>query len=66
MPPGQPYAITNNGLISGAAAIPGGKMHAFLWYKGRKLDIGSPGLGGPNSAALAATKGAKPWVRPRL
>jgi probable HAF family extracellular repeat protein len=56
MPPGQPYAITNNGLISGAAVIPGGKMHAILWYKGRKLDIGSRGLGGPNSAAFGGNQ----------
>jgi probable HAF family extracellular repeat protein len=56
MPPGQPYAITNNGLISGAAAIPGGTMHAVLWYKGRKLDIGSRALGGPNSAAFGGNQ----------
>jgi probable HAF family extracellular repeat protein len=56
MPPGQPYAITNNGLISGAAAIPGGKMHAVLWYKGRKIDVGKPGLGGPNSAAFGVNE----------
>jgi probable HAF family extracellular repeat protein len=56
MPPGQPYAITNNGLISGAAAIPGGRMHAVLWYKGRKLDIGSRGLGGPKSAAFGGNQ----------
>jgi len=31
-PPGQPYVITNNGLIGGAAAIPDGRMHAILWY----------------------------------
>ena len=31
--PGQPYVITNNGLIGGAAAIPDGRMHAILWYK---------------------------------
>lgn len=55
-PPGQPYAITNNGLVSGAAVISGGAMHAVLWYKGRKIDIAKPGLGGPNSAAYAVNE----------
>src|ERR1700733_12711788 len=51
--PGQPYVIRNDGLISGAAAAPdGSRMHAVLWYKGRKLDIGTPGLEGPNSTAF--------------
>src|SRR5229473_8370729 len=55
--PGQPYVITNNGLIGGAAAIPDGRMHAILWYKGLKLmDIGTPGLGGPNSAAFGVNE----------
>ncbi len=50
--PGQPYFITNNGLISGAAAASNGAMHAVLWYKGWIGDFGAPGLGGPNSAAF--------------
>lgn len=50
--PGQPYVIRNNGLVSGAAAIADGNMHAVLWYKGQMIDIGTPGLGGPNSAAF--------------
>jgi hypothetical protein len=32
-PPGQPFVIKNNGLISGAAAIAGGAMHAVLWSR---------------------------------
>jgi probable HAF family extracellular repeat protein len=51
-PPGQPYLLKNNGLITGAAATAGGNMHAVLWYQGRKFDIGTPGLGGPNNAAF--------------
>jgi probable HAF family extracellular repeat protein len=54
-PPG-PEFITNNGLISGAAAIPDGAMHAVLWYKRLKLDIGKPGFGGPNSAAFGVNE----------
>jgi probable HAF family extracellular repeat protein len=56
-PPAGPYIIRNNGLISGAAATPdGSSMHAVLWYKGRKIDIGKPGLGGPNSAAFGVNE----------
>jgi len=55
-PPGQPYLITNNGWVSGAAASPDGTMHAVLWYKGLKLDIGVRGLKGPNSAAFGVNE----------
>jgi probable HAF family extracellular repeat protein len=51
-PPGQPYTMTDNGLISAAAAADDGSMHAVLWNKGRKSDLGSPGLGGLNSLAI--------------
>ena len=56
-PPAGPYIIRNNGLISGAAATPdGSSMHAVLWYKGWKIDIGTPGLGGQNSAAFGVNE----------
>jgi len=55
-PPGQPYVIANDGLIGGAAAIPDGAMHAVLWYKRLKIDIGTAGLGGPNSAAFGVNE----------
>jgi uncharacterized membrane protein len=55
-PPGQPYFITNNGLVSGAAATPNGNMHAVLWLGRLKVDIGAPGLGGPNSAAFGVNE----------
>jgi probable HAF family extracellular repeat protein len=54
--PGQPYFITNNGLVSGAAATSGGSMHAVLWYQGLKIDIGTPGLTGLNSAAYGVNE----------
>lgn len=50
-PPGQPFHITNNGLIAGAAAT-GKAEHAVLWVLGFKLDIGTPALGGPNSVSF--------------
>ena len=54
-PPGLPYVITNNGLVGGAAAV-NTAMHAVLWHKGLKMDIGTPGLGGPNSAAFGVNE----------
>src|SRR5450432_1193536 len=54
--PGTPYFITNNGLAGGAASIANGSMHLALWYKGVKLNIGTPGLGGPNSAGFGVNE----------
>jgi uncharacterized membrane protein len=54
-PPGQPYFIANNGLVSGAAAVNTAR-HAVLWYKGLKMDIGAHGLGGPNSTAFGVNE----------
>jgi probable HAF family extracellular repeat protein len=58
-PPGQPYVIRDNGLVSGAATTPDGRMQAVLWFEGLKLDIGTPGLGGPNSAAFGVNRFAQ-------
>jgi probable HAF family extracellular repeat protein len=55
-PPGQPYFITNNGLISGGGTIPGGNLHATLWFEGAKFDIGTTGLGGPNNIAYGVNR----------
>jgi probable HAF family extracellular repeat protein len=54
--PGSPNFITNNGLVGGAAASANGSMHLALWYKGVKLNIGTPGLGGPNSAGFGVNE----------
>jgi probable HAF family extracellular repeat protein len=54
-PPGQPYFIANNGLAAGGAAVET-VMHAALWYKGLKTDIGKGGLGGPNSLAFGVNE----------
>ncbi len=54
--PGQPYGITNNGLVVGAAAASDTVMHAVLWYNTLKIDIGAHGLGGPNSAGFGVNE----------
>jgi probable HAF family extracellular repeat protein len=51
--PGQPFFLTNSGLVSGATNAPDGTEHAVIWYQGLKASIGTPGLGGPNSVAFA-------------
>jgi probable HAF family extracellular repeat protein len=55
---GQPFTVSNSGLVSGEAVVanpnnPGEWVsHAVLWERTRIKDIGSPGLGGPNSVAF--------------
>jgi probable HAF family extracellular repeat protein len=50
---GQPFALTDNGLVSGEITIADPPVsHAVLWKQGKMKDISSPGLGGPNSAAF--------------
>ena len=43
--PGQPIVVSNSGWISGAAGV-GKAEHAVLWHRGKRVDIGKPGLGG--------------------
>ena len=42
---GQPFAVTKNGLVAGAAQT-GNTLQAVLWYNGRTIDLGTPGLKG--------------------
>jgi probable HAF family extracellular repeat protein len=51
-PNGQPFVVTNNGLISEGVAVSSGVYHAVLWYRGLATDISAGGFGGPNSQAI--------------
>jgi probable HAF family extracellular repeat protein len=48
----QPFFINRDGLVSGSSSLPDGTQHAALWLQELKVDIGVPGLGGPNSIAF--------------
>jgi probable HAF family extracellular repeat protein len=50
-PLGQPYHISNGGIIVGGAAD-NGPEQAVLWLEQRRFDLASRGLGGPNSIAF--------------
>jgi probable HAF family extracellular repeat protein len=54
---GGPFQLLNNGLIAGSAPVAGGAVRASLWYNGLgPIDIGTPGLGGPNSVAFGVNE----------
>jgi probable HAF family extracellular repeat protein len=59
-PVGNPFSqasyVNNAGLITGLDSAPDGSQHAVLWYEGLFTDIGTPGLGGPNSGAGGANE----------
>ncbi len=59
----QPFFINRYGLVSGSSNLPDGNQHATLWLEELKVDIGAPGLGGPNSIAFGDNEVAKPWVK---
>jgi len=48
----QPFAVSGYGLVSGSSNLANGNQHATLWLEKLKIDIGAPGLGGPNSIAF--------------
>jgi probable HAF family extracellular repeat protein len=56
-PAGQPFYVTNNSLVGGAAAVSGGGYHAVLWYRGLKTDLGT--FGGQNSTAYGVNAKAQ-------
>jgi probable HAF family extracellular repeat protein len=55
-PNGQPFSVTNNGLLGGTSVLSGAAEHAVLFYKGLKGDLATPGLGGQNSVVYSANE----------
>jgi probable HAF family extracellular repeat protein len=59
-PEGNPFSqatsVNNPGLVTGLDTAADGAQHAVLWYQGLFTDIGTPGLGGPNSGAGGANQ----------
>jgi uncharacterized membrane protein len=50
-PPGQPFTVTNNGLVAGTVVTDSGLAHAVVWSRGGVMtDLGTQGL---NSMAFA-------------
>jgi len=49
----QATYINDRGLVTGIADLPDGSQHAVIWQGGQIVDIGKPGLGGPNNGAFA-------------
>jgi probable HAF family extracellular repeat protein len=52
----QATGITNRALVGGLSTITDGTQHAVLWYKKSITDIGTPGLGGPDSAVFGVNE----------
>jgi probable HAF family extracellular repeat protein len=48
----QPFFINKNGVVSGSASLADGTQNAILWLNGQMNNIGTSGLGGPNSIAF--------------
>src|SRR5208283_271972 len=53
----QPFFFSRYGLVSGSSNLPDGNQHATLWLEKLTVDIGAPGLGGPNSIAFGDNDG---------
>jgi uncharacterized membrane protein len=54
-PAGQPFDITNNGIIAGAVENPKRTAdHAVIYFDQSLINISKPGLGGTNSEAIGA------------
>jgi probable HAF family extracellular repeat protein len=56
-PPGQPFKVANNGLISEGMAVSDTVWHAMLSFHGMQFDLAKAGgLGGPSSVAFGVNE----------
>jgi probable HAF family extracellular repeat protein len=56
-PAGQPFFVTDNGIVSGgAASVRDSSDHGFLWSKGARTDLGTLGIGIANSWAFGVNE----------
>jgi len=66
-PVGSPFSqatsLNNAGVVGGLAVFPDGTQHAVLWDRGRIIDIGTPGLGGPNSGVFGINEKGQAMVQ---
>jgi len=53
----QSFSMNRYGLVSGSSNLANGNQHATLWLEKLRVDIGAPGLGGPNSIAFGDNDG---------
>jgi probable HAF family extracellular repeat protein len=52
----QASLVNDHGVVSGVSSLPDGTQHAVIWANGSLSDIGTPGLGGPNSLAIGVNE----------
>jgi probable HAF family extracellular repeat protein len=52
---GQPFFVTDNRLVTGGV-VTDGSLHAFVWGKGTRTDIGTLGIGNANAWAYGVNE----------
>jgi probable HAF family extracellular repeat protein len=53
-PAGQPFQITNNGIVPASVEAKNGTYQAVIYFDQYLINVGKPGLGGANSEAVGA------------
>lgn len=65
-PTGNPFSqatsLNNAGVVGGLSTAPDGAQHALFWFNRQAFDIGTPGLGGPNSGVFGINERGQAMV----